>query len=89
MLCLHFLADHALAKQDTQSTQPTVLCMGRIVGETFGLAPPVQDFSSGSPAMRWQTSEQHARLRNSQPRNCHLHKCLFRVSNDNLPREWR
>ena len=30
MLCLHFLADHTLAKQDTQSTQPTVLCMGRI-----------------------------------------------------------
>lgn len=67
----------------------TVLRMRHIVDHEFGPAPSVQNVSSSSPAMRWQTPGRYALLRNSQLRNRHPHNSLVRIRNDSRPCERR
>lgn len=46
--------------------RPTLLRIRSVVGEKFS-----PGFSSGSPAMRWQTPGPYAQLRNPEPRSRH------------------
>lgn len=61
--------------------RPTLLCMRRVVGEKFD-----PDFSSSSPAMRWQTPGPYAHLRSSEPHSRHA-IVRFESMLDEHPRE--